>query len=105
MIYLLGMPTKVVVGTSLFQIIFVTGFATLMHATTNYTVDMVLAVLLLVGGVIGAQIGAAIGVKLKAEQLRILLSIMVLLVCGKLAFDLLVMPDELYVIGFDGAGH
>jgi uncharacterized membrane protein YfcA len=51
MIYLLGMPTKVVVGTSLFQIIFVTGFATLMHATTNYTVDMVLAVLLLVGGV------------------------------------------------------
>ena len=105
MIYLLGMPTKVVVGTSLFQIIFVTGFATLMHATTNYTVDMVLAVLLLVGGVIGAQIGAAIGVKLKAEQLRILLSIMVLLVCGKLAFDLLVTPDELYVIGFDGAGH
>ena len=105
MIYLLGMPTKVVVGTSLFQIIFVTGFATLMHATTNYTVDMVLAVLLLVGGVIGAHIGAAIGVKLKAEQLRILLSIMVLLVCGKLAFDLLVMPDELYVIGFDGAGH
>jgi uncharacterized membrane protein YfcA len=105
MIYLLGMPTKVVVGTSLFQIIFVTGFATLMHATTNYTVDMVLAVLLLVGGVIGAQFGAAIGVKLKAEQLRILLALMVLAVCGKLAFDLLVMPSELYVIGFDGAGH
>ena len=55
MIYLLGMPTKVVVGTSLFQIIFVTGFTTLLHATTNYTVDMALAVLLLVGGVIGAQ--------------------------------------------------
>lgn len=105
MIYLLGMPTKVVVGTSLFQIIFVTGFATLMHATTNYTVDMILAVLLLVGGVIGAQIGAAIGVKLKAEQLRILLSIMVLLVCGKLGLDLLLTPDELYVIVFDGAGH
>jgi uncharacterized membrane protein YfcA len=105
MIYLLGMPTKVVVGTSLFQIIFVTGFATLMHATTNYTVDMVLAVLLLVGGVIGAQIGTRIGVKMKAEQLRILLAIMVLAVCGKLAFDLLVMPAELYSIGFDGAGH
>lgn len=105
MIYLLGMPTKVVVGTSLFQIIFVTGFATLMHATTTYTVDMVLAVLLLVGGVVGAQIGAAIGVKLKAEQLRILLSIMVLMVCGKLALDLLLTPDELYVIVFDGAGH
>ncbi|WP_297614619.1 sulfite exporter TauE/SafE family protein [uncultured Roseicyclus sp.] len=105
MIYLLGMPTKVVVGTSLFQIIFVTGIATLLHATTNYTVDMVLAVLLLVGGVIGAQIGAAIGVKLKAEQLRILLAVMVLAVCGKLAFDLLVMPAELYGIAFDGAGH
>ena len=99
MIYLLGMPTKVVVGTSLFQIIFVTGFATLMHATTNYTVDMVLAVLLLVGGVIGAQIGARIGTRLKAEQLRILLAIMVLAVCGKLAFDLLVMPSELYSLG------
>lgn len=104
MIYLLGMPTKVVVGTSLFQIIFVTGFATLMHATTNFTVDMVLAVLLLVGGVVGAQIGARIGVKMKAEQLRILLAIMVLAVCGKLAFDLLVMPAELYSIGA-GAGH
>ena len=104
MIYLLGMPTKVVIGTSLFQIIFVTGFATLMHATTNYTVDMVLAVLLLVGGVVGAQVGTRIGTKMKAEQLRILLSVMVLAVCGKLAFDLLVMPSELYSIG-PGAGH
>ena len=104
MIYLLGMPTKVVVGTSLFQIIFVTGFATLMHATVNYTVDMVLAVLLLVGGVIGAQIGTRIGARMKAEQLRILLAIMVLVVCGKLAFDLLVMPAELYSLG-PGAGH
>ena len=99
MIYLLGMPTKVVVGTSLFQIIFVTAFTTLLHATTNFTVDMVLAVLLLVGGVIGAQIGTQIGTKLKAEQLRILLAIMVLAVCGKLAFDLLVMPTELYSVG------
>ncbi len=63
MIYLLGMPTKVVVGTSLFQIIFVTAFTTMLHATTNYTVDLVLAVLLLVGGVIGAQIGTRIGVQ------------------------------------------
>ncbi len=99
MIYLLGMPTKVVVGTSLFQIIFVTGFTTLMHATTNYTVDMALALLLLIGGVIGAQIGARIGVKLKAEQLRILLAIMVLAVCGKLALDLLLQPSELYSLG------
>lgn len=104
MIYLLGMPTKVVVGTSLFQIIFVTAFTTLLHATTNYTVDMVLAVLLLVGGVFGAQVGTRIGTKLKAEQLRILLAIMVLAVCGKLAFDLLVMPSELYSLGAAG-GH
>ncbi len=99
MIYLLGMPTKVVVGTSLFQIIFVTAFTTLMHATTNYTVDMMLAVLLLVGGVVGAQIGARIGVKMKAEQLRILLAIMVLAVCTKLAAELLLQPSELYNLG------
>ncbi len=104
MIYLLGMPTKVVIGTSLFQIIFVTGFTTLLHATTNYTVDMALAVLLLVGGVIGAQIGTRIGVKLKAEQLRILLAMMVLLVCGKLALDLLLQPAELFSLGA-GGGH
>ncbi len=99
MIYLLGMPTKVVVGTSLFQIIFVTAFTTLMHATTNFTVDMMLAVLLLVGGVVGAQIGTQIGVRMKAEQLRILLAIMVLAVCGKLALELLLQPSELYTLG------
>lgn len=102
MIYILGMPTKVVIGTSLFQIIFVTAFTTLLHATTNYTVDMALAVLLLVGGVIGAQIGTRIGVKLKAEQLRILLSIMVLAVCAKLALDLLIEPSELFSLGVGG---
>lgn len=99
MIYILGMPTKVVVGTSLFQIIMVTAFTTLLHATTNYTVDMALAVLLLIGGVIGAQIGTRIGVYLKAEQLRILLALMVIAVCAKLALDLLIMPGELYSIG------
>ena len=104
MIYILGMPTKVVVGTSLFQIIFVTAFTTLSHATTNYSVDIALAVLLLVGGVIGAQIGTQIGTRMRAEQLRILLALMVLAVCGKLAFDLLVQPTELYTIGAVG-GH
>ncbi|NDW53550.1 sulfite exporter TauE/SafE family protein [Aliiroseovarius sp. PrR006] len=104
MIYLLGMPTKVVVGTSLFQIIFVTAFTTLLHATTNFTVDMGLAVLLLVGGVIGAQIGARIGVRLKAEQLRVLLAFMVLAVCGKLGLDLLIQPAELFELGAAG-GH
>ena len=102
MIYLLGMPTKVVVGTSLFQIIFVTAFTTLLHATTNYTVDVMLAVLLLVGGVIGAQFGAIIGARLKAEQLRILLALMVLAVCAKLALDLLIQPTELFSIGTGG---
>lgn len=102
MIYLLGMPTKVVVGTSLFQIIFVTAFTTLLHATTNFTVDMVLAVLLLVGGVVGAQVGTRLGARLKAEQLRILLAGLVLLVCGKLALDLLIEPSDLYSIATGG---
>ncbi|MCU4655232.1 sulfite exporter TauE/SafE family protein [Roseibacterium sp. SDUM158016] len=105
MIYLLGMPTKVVVGTSLFQIIFVTAFATVMHATTNYSVDMILALLLIVGGVVGAQIGTRIGVYLKAEQLRVLLSLMVLIVCGKIAWDLLATPAEFYTLGTPGAAH
>jgi uncharacterized protein len=98
MIYLLGMPTKVVIGTSLFQIIFVAGFSTLLHAQTNYTVDLPLALLLLIGGVVGAQYGTRIGVKLRAEQLRILLAILVLLVCFKLALDLLLTPTELFSI-------
>ena len=76
----------------------------MLHATTNYTVDIVLAVLLLVGGVIGAQIGTRIGTYLKAEQLRILLALMVMLVCIKLGLDLLLMPDELYSLGAAG-GH
>ncbi|PTW49586.1 sulfite exporter TauE/SafE family protein [Rhodovulum kholense] len=98
MIYLLGMPTKVVIGTSLFQIIFVSGFTTILHATTNHTVDLGLALLLLIGGVVGAQIGTGIGLKMKAEQLRIWLAILVLAVCGKLALDLLIEPAELYSI-------
>jgi len=76
----------------------------MLHATTNYTVDVALAVLLLVGGVIGAQFGTTIGTRLKAEQLRILLAIMVLAVCGKLALDLLLQPAELYSLGAAG-GH
>ncbi|MEX3314568.1 sulfite exporter TauE/SafE family protein [Sulfitobacter sp. PS-8MA] len=99
MIYLLGMPTKVVIGTSLLQIIFVTGFTTMLHATTNQTVDIVLAVLLLVGGVLGAQLGTRIGLRMQAEQLRILLALLVLAVCGKLALDLLLKPAELYSLG------
>ena len=74
----------------------------MLHATTNFTVDIVLAVLLLVGGVIGAQIGTRIGVKMKAEQLRIWLAIMVLAVCFKLGLDLLIQPIELYSLGEGG---
>jgi uncharacterized membrane protein YfcA len=99
MIYILGMPTKVVVGTSLFQIIFVTAFTTLLHAVTNHTVDLMLALVLILGGVTGAQIGTQIGLRMKAEQLRVLLASLVLLVCGKLALELLLRPEELYVIG------
>ncbi len=98
MIYLLRMPTKVVVGTSLFQIIFVTAFTTLMHAVTSQTVDMLLALVLILGGVIGAQVGARLGLRLKAEQLRILLSLLVLAVAGKIALDLLLTPAELYSV-------
>lgn len=96
MIYLLGMPTKVVIGTSLFQIIFVTAFTTLMHAVTSNTVDMMLAILLILGGVVGAQLGARFSGRLKAEQLRILLSLLVISVAGKIALDLLLRPAELY---------
>lgn len=98
MIYLLGMPTKVVVGTSLFQITFVTAFTTLMHAVSYNTVDVMLAVLLIVGGVVGAQIGTSLGARLRAEQLRILLALLVLAVCGKLALDLFLPPEDLYSI-------
>ena len=98
MIYLLGVPTRVVVGTSLFQIIFVTAFTTLMHAVTHHTVDLLLAFLLIIGGVVGAQFGARAGVRLKAEQLRILLALLVLSVALKIAFDLLLQPAELFSV-------
>ncbi len=105
MIYLLGMPTKVVIGTSLFQIIFVTAFTTFMHAWTNQSVDLLLAVILIVGGVIGAQLGAQVGARLKAEQMRILLALLVLAVCGKLALDLFLRPDDLYSLTTGGAAQ
>ena len=99
MIYLLGMPTAVVVGTSLFQIIFVTANVTVLQATANQTVDVVLALLLLTGAVIGAQVGVRVGTRLHGEQLRVLLAVMVLMVCAKLVYDLLVTPDDLYSMG------
>ena len=103
MIYILGMPTKVVIGTSLYQIMFITAFTTFMHATQNKTVDLLLALILIVGGVLGAQLGARVTVKLKAEEIRILLAIIVLLVCLKLALDLIMTPNDLFSITY-GSG-
>ncbi|WP_340150692.1 sulfite exporter TauE/SafE family protein [uncultured Sneathiella sp.] len=102
MIYLLGMPTSVVIGTSLFQIIFVTMNVTLLHSITTQTVDIMLALLLMSSSVVGAQIGTRMVTKLRGEQLRILLALIVLIVCLKLAFDLVITPDDLYSLGYGG---
>ena len=99
MIYLLGMPTVVVVGTSLFQIIFVTANVTILQAVSNQTVDVVLALILLTGGVIGAQIGARASGRLQGEQLRGLLGLMVVGVCAKLTYDLVVTLPDLFFLG------
>jgi hypothetical protein len=102
MIYLLGMPTRVVIGTSTFQIIFLTAFTTMLHAVTNQTVDVVLALLLIAGGVIGAQVGTRLGTRLRPEQLRLLLGLLVMAVCVQLALDLLLRPSETFSIEADG---
>ena len=96
MVYILGMSTNVVVGTSLFQIIFVTANSTFFQSYLNQTVDIVLAALMIIGGVIGAQIGASIGTKLKAEYLRGILAIIVLIVCAIIFADLTLTPSNLF---------
>ncbi|MBB3710445.1 sulfite exporter TauE/SafE family protein, partial [Aminobacter aminovorans] len=96
LIYLLKVPTNVVVGTSLFQIVVVSAFTTLVHSSTNQTVDIILALVLMVGGVAGAQYGAKAGQKLRGEQLRALLALLVLAVALRLGFDLFVKPQNLY---------
>ena len=103
MIYILGMATTVVMGTSLFQIIFVTGAATMMHAVYNHTVDGILVMMLVVGGVIGTQIGARVGHLIKAEWLRIILATVVVAICVKFGVDLVRPPDELFNIA-EGTG-
>ncbi|TNE41442.1 MAG: sulfite exporter TauE/SafE family protein [Alphaproteobacteria bacterium] len=103
MIYLLGMPTTVVIGTSLFQIIFVTANVTLLHSMATQTVDVMLALLLMSSSVVGAQIGTRFGMKLKGEQLRGLLSLLVLIVCIKLAIDLVITPADVYSLTIPGA--
>lgn len=98
MIYLLGMATQVVVGTSLFQILFVTAAATMVHASTTKSVDIVLAALLLIGSVTGAQFGARLAQKLKPEYLRFLLAFIVLAVALRMALGLGWRPDEIYTV-------
>jgi uncharacterized protein len=94
MIYLLRMPTNVVMGTSLFQIIIVTAATTILQATTNYSVDIVLALLLIIGGVVGAQFGVRVGARLRGEQLRLLLALLVLAVGFRLLLGLILRPDD-----------
>ncbi|MHA6721959.1 sulfite exporter TauE/SafE family protein [Sphingomonas sp. RS2018] len=98
MIYLLGMSTGVVVGTSLFQILFVTAAATMTHALTTKAVDIVLAALLLIGSVAGAQVGARLASRMKPEYLRLALAVMVLLVAIRMLLGLAWRPDEIYTV-------
>lgn len=98
MIYLLGMGTQVVVGTSLFQILFVTIATTMVHAMTTGAVDIVLAALLLLGSVTGAQIGARFAQKVKPEYLRMALATIVLIVALRMAVDLFIRPEEIYTV-------
>lgn len=97
MIYLLRMPTNVVIGTSLFQVLCSTSVVTLLHATSNQTVDTTLALILMVGGVIGAQLGARAGRQIASEQLRALLALLVLSVCFRLGVELVLEPADLFV--------
>ena len=98
MIYLLGMPTSLVVGTSLFQIIFVAANTTILQASQNQTVDIVLATILLLGSVIGVQIGSRYTNILKGEYLRLILSSIIILVSFKLLIDLIAVPTDLFSV-------
>ncbi len=104
MIYILGMPTQMVVGTSLFQTLFVAANVTILQSVTNQTVDVLLAILLIVGGVVGAQLGTRFGARLRGEQLRILLALLVLAVGIRLAFDLFTTPADFYSLAPEGQG-
>jgi uncharacterized membrane protein YfcA len=98
MLYLLGMPAQVVVGTSLFQILFVSAAATMVHSVTTKAVDIVLAVLLLLGSVVGAQLGARFAAKARPEYLRLVLAVMVLLVALRMVLGLAWRPDEIFTV-------
>ncbi len=105
LIYLLRVPTNVVIGTSLVQILFTMAAATILHAMTNHSVDAVLGLMLMIGGVMGAQFGAQMGQKLRGEQLRALLALVVLAVGVRFAVDLIIMPDELFSLSIQVGGQ
>jgi uncharacterized membrane protein YfcA len=98
MIYLMRVPTRIVIGTSTVQILFVTAFTTVLQATMNYTVDLLLSVPLMVGSVVGAQFGVGFSERFKAEQLRALLALIVVAVAVRMAFGLVIRPADLYSI-------
>jgi uncharacterized membrane protein YfcA len=98
LVYLMRVPTRVAIGTSIFQIVFIAAFSTVLQAVQNFSVDLVLGLPLMVGGVVGAQYGARIGRRLNAEQLRILLALLVLAVAVRMAVDLTVPPVEPYTM-------
>jgi uncharacterized membrane protein YfcA len=102
MIYLLRMPTSVVIGTSLFQIIFVAAFSTLLHAITNHSVDAILALLLIAGGVVGAQFGVRYGERLRSDWMRLCLAALILLICLRLAADLVFTPADPFNLLIEG---
>ena len=92
MIYIFRMGTVLAIGTSLFQIVFVTLNVSILHATFNYSVDLILAIFLLIGGVVGAQYGSKLTSKFKGEQIRVLLAMIVLVVCIKMGIELVNEP-------------
>ncbi len=96
MIYLLRMPTNVVVGTSMLQVLFVSASSTILHAVDNFTVDVVLALVLILGGVFGVQYGVRAGAKLRGEELRLLMALLVLTVAAGLFYQMVVRPDDVY---------
>ena len=100
MIYLLGMPARVVIGTSLIMILDVSDATTMVHAITTRAVDVVLAALLLVGGVIGAQYGALLALRIKPDMLRLALAVIILLVALRMALGLAWRPDEIFSIEY-----
>jgi uncharacterized membrane protein YfcA len=104
LIYLLRVPTNVVIGTSLAYTLITMALATILHATANKSVDIMLATVLLIGGVVGAQFGAQVGQALRGEQLRAFLALLVLAVALRVLFSLFLTPDELFSVGVAGSG-